>query len=114
MYETENIAAVGDGNVAVVCSVATCGEIATIMIEHRARAEQPRCAEHWQQAHGSAPQSLNVVRTLPATELLRHQLRERGGGGHGAHRRIPLPCCESHLDDLSWVVPDEVDRRSGS
>lgn len=65
MYETENIAAVGDGNVAVVCSVATCGEIATIMIEHRARAEQPLCAEHWQQAHGSAPQSLNVVRTLP-------------------------------------------------
>lgn len=114
MYETENIAAVGDGNVAVVCSVATCGEIATIMIEHRARAEQPLCAEHWQQAHGSAPQSLNVVRTLPRPNCF---VTSCGKGAVAVMEHTdgsPLPCCESHLDDLSWVVPDGVDARSGS
>ena len=65
MDETEVLGAVGDREVAFLCRVATCGENATVMVEHRVRAEQPLCPEHWQEAHVLVRQSLNSCAHSP-------------------------------------------------
>ncbi len=88
------------------CSVNTCPEIATVVVEHRDSSEMPLCGEHWQRAQSAAPVPLQTVRILArpacfvgACEAEAIEIVEHLDG-------TLLPCCETHLDDLSWVTPE--------
>jgi hypothetical protein len=97
---------------ALVCSASKCGEIATVLIERETQAESPLCAEHWQAVRVLADHPLSAVTALPrprcfvatcqapAIEIVVHL--------DGTH----LPCCETHLEDLSWVTPESSNAES--
>ena len=92
--------------VAYVCSASECGEIATVLVERETAAETPPCGEHWQAVRLLADHPLSAAMVLPrprcfvatcqahAVEIVVHL--------DGTY----LPCCERHLDDLSWVTPE--------
>jgi hypothetical protein len=50
---------------AFICSVASCGEIATVLVEHAGTSERPLCPEHWHEACAAVPSVLTVSRILP-------------------------------------------------
>ena len=92
--------------VAYVCSVTGCGEIATVMVERDSHVEAPFCGDHWQVARILADNRLSTIMVLPrphcfvaacATPALEIVVHLDGA---------LLPCCEQHLDDLSWVTPE--------
>jgi hypothetical protein len=92
--------------VAYLCSAAGCSEIATILVVPESRAESPLCGEHWQATRRLADGPFSAVHVLPrpecfvaacqtpAVEIVVHL--------DGTH----LPCCDTHLEDLSWVTPE--------
>lgn len=92
--------------VAYVCSVTGCAEIATVMVERDPHAEAPFCGEHWQAARKLADHRLSAIMVLPrphcfvsacATPALEIVVHVDGA---------LVPCCERHLEDLSWVTPE--------
>ena len=93
---------------AFICSVASCGEIATVLVEHAGTSERPLCPEHWHEACAAVPSVLTVSRILPRPLCF---VRNCRSGAVEIVRHIDgtlLPCCEQHLNDLSWVVPEQV------
>ena len=72
--------------------------------------EHPLCGEHWMGAQEAAGHRLAAVRTLA------RPLCFVAGCHAGAVELMVdvdsslLPCCESHLNDLSWVTPEEFAR----
>jgi hypothetical protein len=98
--------------VAYLCIASGCPEIATVLVKRAAQALSPLCGEHWQAARLLAGDPLGAVRVLrrprcfvatcqtPAIEIVIHL--------DGTY----LPCCETHLEDLSWVTPESRDRES--
>ena len=97
---------------AYLCSAAGGPEIATILIEPESRAETPLCGEHWQATRLLAEDPFTAVHVLsrprcfvtacltPAIEIVAHL--------DGTY----LPCCETHLEDLSWVTPESTGTES--
>lgn len=92
---------------AYVCIASGCADIATVLIERDAPASSsPLCAEHWQAARSLSDHPFSTVRVLPrprcfvatcptpAMELIVYL--------DGTY----IPCCETHLEDLSWVTPE--------
>ena len=96
------------GVAAFACIVQDCVEVATILIAHRDSTEQPLCASHWQAAHQAAVTKLRPVTVLPRPACF---VPGCGAGAVQIMRHLDdnhLPCCERHLDDLSWVMPEAV------
>ncbi len=90
------------------CSVRGCDEIGTLMVLHQDQAERPLCAQHWDLARSLATSPIGAVRTLPRPICF---VRGCDAGAVSLMEHIDsslLPCCETHLNDLSWVVPEEV------
>jgi hypothetical protein len=95
-----------------VCIASGCPEIAAVLIKREAPASSPLCGEHWQAARVLADDPPSAVRVLPRTrcfvaacqtpaiEIVIHL--------DGTY----LPCCETHLEDLSWVTPESSGRQS--
>ena len=95
---------------AFACGIIGCTEIATVLVEHPQAAERPLCAEHWHVARVMVPSVLGISRILPRPSCF---VRGCVSGAVEIVRHVDdslLPCCETHLNDLSWVVPDEVAR----
>jgi hypothetical protein len=91
-----------------MCSVHNCDEIATIMLHHSDQAERAMCAKHWDLTHSVANMPISIVRTLPRPTCF---VRDYPDGAVAIMEHINstlLPCCETHLNDLSWIVPDRV------
>lgn len=90
---------------AFLCSVGRCDEIATIVVDHHNRAESPLCGEHWQTARHLTGDRLSTITILPRPRCF------VAGCGESAIEIVVhldgtlLPCCERHLEDLSWVTP---------
>jgi hypothetical protein len=93
------------GLVRYTCSVESCAEIATVLVDGGPRSDLPLCGEHWQTARSLASDGLAAVMVLPrpccfvaacgspALEIVVHL------------DGTLLPCCERHIEDLCWVTP---------
>jgi hypothetical protein len=99
--------------VAYVCSASDCDEIATVLIERETQAESPLCGEHWQAARVLADHPLSAVMVLPRPRCFVATCHAPAIEVVVNLDGTYLPCCETHLEDLSWVTPEPSDCESG-
>src|SRR4051794_5807129 len=89
---------------ACCCSAVGCDEVATVIVDVGDQSELPFCGRHWDQIRGpeanrrvravlDRPDCFRSVCTAPAVSVMTHL------------DGTPLPVCERHLDDLSWITP---------
>ena len=99
---------------AFACVVSTCREIATIVVTCGDSTERPLCGEHWMRAQEAAGHQLAAGRTLARSLCFVAECRA-GAVEIMVHVDSSLlPCCEGHLNDLSWVTPEKFARAGRS
>lgn len=91
------------------CCAIGCDSVASIRAQVADDALLPFCGVHWQEVRSitfrrqvaqvpDRPQCFRAACTTPAVSVMQHL------------DGTPLPVCEKHLEDLSWVdpTPDEL------
>lgn len=102
------------GLFALCCRAVGCDDVATIIIDIADQSNLPFCGGHWDQIRGTEtnrrvravldrPDGFLTTCARPAVSLMAHL------------DGTPLPVCERHLDDLSWISPttEELARLGG-
>lgn len=107
------------GAIAYECVGERCQELATIVVRGPKGYEWSLCPDDWQQLNRRALGLMDVVRVLDRPACFRPDCQDEAVAVMEDLDRAPLPVCQQHWDDLSWVTPQDPDsgetlRRMGS
>ena len=94
--------------IAYPCAVENCMETATIVVQGAKEIDTPLCPNDWhglqRQRHGPT----EIVRTLEGPLCFRGDCPDEAVTVMEHLDGTPLPVCQRHWDDLSWVTPNEL------
>ena len=89
------------------CAVKNCMQIATIVVRGVKEIETLLCPNDWhalqRQTHGRT----EIVRTLERPMCFRGDCHDEAVAVMEHLDGNPLPVCQKHWDDLSWVTPSD-------
>ena len=107
------------GVIAYPCVAKDCLEIATIVVRGVKGIEWPLCPDDWRAIYRQTRGLIENVRTLERPDCFRPDCHDEAVAVMEHLDGSPLPVCQAHWDDLSWVTPTDPggratgDRRGG-
>ena len=101
-----------DGAIAYQCAAERCQQIAMVVVHRIDGDETPLCPDDWRPVLGHADGNVESVRALERPRCFRDDCLQGAVTVMEDLSRIPLPVCERHWDDLSWVTPDDPDSQA--
>lgn len=97
------------GAVAYECVAEHCQEIATIVLRGPKGYEWSLCTDDWQLLNRRALGLMEIVRMLERPTCFRRDCHDEAVVVMEDLDQTPLPVCQQHWDDLSWVTPRDID-----
>jgi hypothetical protein len=87
------------------CQAQNCLEVATIRVETLDTGELTLCPIHWLEMRRRMQTALQVLRQLGRPTCFKADCTAGAVSVMPHLDERPLPVCEKHLEDLSWVTP---------
>jgi hypothetical protein len=100
------------GVMAHECAAESCTEIGTVVVRGPKGCEWALCPAHWRHLQRWTLGLMETVRTLDRPTCSRSDCHDEAAAVIEDHGEPPLPVCQRHWADLTWVAPTDTGTRS--